>query len=50
MTLELLRPAGLLLLPVGLALAWLWWRARAGAGPWRRLVDPELLAVRNNFV
>jgi Ca-activated chloride channel family protein len=43
-TLEFLRPAWLLLLPAGLALAGLWWRARAGAGPWRRLVDPELLA------
>lgn len=45
MTLDFLRPAGLLLLPAGLALGWLWWRARAGAGPWRRHVDPELLAV-----
>jgi len=44
-TLEFLRPAGLLLLPAGLALGWLWWRARAGAGPWRRHVDPDLLAV-----
>jgi Ca-activated chloride channel family protein len=45
MTLEFLRPAGLLLLPAGLALGWYWWRARAGTGPWRRLVDAELLAV-----
>ena len=45
MTLEFLRPAGLLLLPAGLALGWLWWRARAGAGPWRRVVDPELFAA-----
>jgi len=44
-TLEFLRPAGLLLLPAGLALGWLWWRTRAGAGPWRRHVDAELLAA-----
>ena len=40
---EWLRPAWLLALPVGLALAWTWWRARAGLGPWRRVVDPALL-------
>lgn len=40
---EWLRPGWLLALPLGLAmLAW-WWRARAGAGPWRRHVDAELL-------
>jgi len=44
-TLEFLRPAGLLLLPAGLALGWLWWRTRAGAGPWRRQVDADLLEV-----
>ena len=42
---ESLRPGWLLLLPAGLALLWAWWRLRAGAGPWRGLVDPELLAV-----
>ena len=41
---EWLRPEWLFALPAGLALAWAWWRARAGAGPWRRIVDPELLA------
>ena len=40
---EWLRPAWFLALPAGLALAWLWWRANAGAGPWRRAVDSELL-------
>jgi len=43
MTLEFLRPAWLLLLPAGLAAAAWWWRTRAGAGPWRRVVDAELL-------
>jgi Ca-activated chloride channel family protein len=42
---EWLRPAWLLALPAGLALAWAWWRARAGAGPWRDVVDPELYAA-----
>jgi len=42
-SLEWLRPGWLFALPAGLALAWAWWRARAGAGLWRRLVDPELL-------
>lgn len=42
-SLQWLRPWWLLALPAGLALAWAWWRARAGAGPWRRVVDPELL-------
>ena len=41
---EWLRPAWLLVLPAALALAWAWWRARTGAGPWRRIVDPALLA------
>ena len=41
---EWLRPGWLLALPAGLALLWAWWRVRAGAGPWRRLVDAELLA------
>ncbi len=40
---EWLRPAWLLALPAGLALAWAWWRTRAGAGPWRAQVDAELL-------
>ncbi len=40
---EWLRPGWFLALPVALALAWAWWRARAGLGPWRRVVDPELL-------
>lgn len=40
---EWLRPQWLLALPVALALGWAWWRARAGAGPWRRVVDPALL-------
>jgi len=43
-SLEWLRPGWLLALPAGLALMWLWWRARAGAGLWRALVDPALLA------
>jgi len=43
-SLEWLRPGWLLALPAGLALMWLWWRVRAGAGLWRRLVDPALLA------
>jgi Ca-activated chloride channel homolog len=43
-SLEWLRPGWLAALPAGLALLWAWWRARAGAGPWRSLVDPELLA------
>ncbi|HEX9184148.1 MAG TPA: VWA domain-containing protein [Burkholderiales bacterium] len=38
-----LRPEWLLALPAGLALLWAWWRARAGLGPWRRVVDPALL-------
>jgi Ca-activated chloride channel family protein len=42
---EFLRPAWLLALPLGLALAWAWWRMRTGAAPWRGLVDPELLAA-----
>lgn len=42
---EWLRPEWLLALPAGLALAWAWWRARAGAGPWRGVVDPELYAA-----
>jgi Ca-activated chloride channel family protein len=41
---EWLRPAWLLALPIGLALLAAWWRARAGAGPWRRHVDAQLLA------
>jgi len=41
---EWLRPEWLLVLPTALALAWAWWRARTGAGPWRRVVDPALLA------
>lgn len=41
---EFLRPGWLLALPAGLALLLWWWRARAGSGPWRRVVDPELLA------
>lgn len=40
---EWLRPGWLLALPAGLALLAGWWRARAGAGPWRRHVDAELL-------
>ncbi len=40
---EWLRPGWLLALPPGLALLAWWWRARAGAGLWRRHVDPELL-------
>ncbi|HKI64579.1 MAG TPA: VWA domain-containing protein [Burkholderiales bacterium] len=42
---EFLRPGWLLALAPALALLWAWWRARSGAAPWRRLVDPELLAV-----
>jgi len=42
---EFLRPAWLLVFPLGLAAAWLWWRPRIGLGPWRRAVDPELLEV-----
>jgi len=42
-SLEWLRPGWLFTLPAGLVLMWAWWRARAGAGLWRRLVDPELL-------
>ena len=41
---EWLRPEWLLALPIALALARAWWRARTGAGPWRRVVDPALLA------
>jgi len=41
---EWLRAEWLLVLPAGLALMWLWWRAHAGSGPWRGVVDPELLA------
>lgn len=41
---QLLRPEWLLALPAVAALAWAWWRARTGAGPWRRVVDPALLA------
>lgn len=40
---EWLRPAWLLALPAGLALAWAWWRTRAGSGLWRAQVDAELL-------
>ena len=40
-----LRPQWLLALPLALALGWAWWRANGGAAPWRRLVDPELLAA-----
>jgi Ca-activated chloride channel homolog len=39
-----LRPGWLLMLPAGLALLWVWWRTHAGAGPWRRVVDAELLS------
>jgi len=42
---EFLRPGWLLALAPALALLWAWWRARSGAAPWRRLVDPELLAA-----
>jgi len=42
---EFLRPAWLLALPLALALGWAWWHARAGAGPWRGVVDAELLAT-----
>jgi len=42
-TLEWLRPGWILALPAGLALLWLWWRAQAGTGRWRGLVDPALL-------
>jgi Ca-activated chloride channel family protein len=42
---EFLRPGWLLALPLALALAWAWWRARAGAAPWRGIVDLELLAA-----
>lgn len=41
---EWLRPGWLLALPLAAALLWAWWRAWAGAGLWRRLVDAELLA------
>jgi Ca-activated chloride channel family protein len=41
---EWLRPEWFLALPAALALAWGWWRARSGTGPWRRVVDPALLA------
>lgn len=41
---EWLRPGWLLALPAGLALLWIWWRAHAGPGPWRRVVDPTLLS------
>jgi Ca-activated chloride channel family protein len=41
---EWLRPEWLLALPITLALARVWWRARTGDGPWRRVVDPALLA------
>jgi len=41
---EWLRPGWLLALPLGLALLAWGWRVRAGAGLWRRQVDPELLA------
>jgi Ca-activated chloride channel family protein len=40
---EWLRPEWFLALPAALVLAWAWWRARAGLGPWRRVVDPALL-------
>ncbi len=43
-SLDWLRPGWLLALPAGFVLMVLWWRARAGAGLWRRLVDPALLA------
>jgi Ca-activated chloride channel homolog len=42
-SLEWLRPGWLVALPLGLALMWLWWRAQAGGGRWRGLVDPALL-------
>ncbi len=41
---EWLRPEWLLALPITLVLARVWWRASSGAGPWRRVVDPALLA------
>ena len=41
---EWLRAEWLLALPVAAALAWAWWRAHAGLGPWQRVVDPALLA------
>jgi Ca-activated chloride channel family protein len=41
---EWLRPGWLAVLPLALALLAWSWRVRAGAGPWRRLVDPELLS------
>jgi Ca-activated chloride channel family protein len=40
---EWLRPGWLLAIPAGLALAWAWWRTRAGVGRWRGLVDAHLL-------
>jgi len=43
-SLHWLRPAWLLVLPPGLGLLWAWWRVRTGSGPWRGMVDPELLA------
>ena len=41
---EWLRPEWFLALPITFAIARAWWRARTGAGPWRRVVDPALLA------
>lgn len=40
---EWTRPAWLPALPVGLALAWIWWRTRSGQRLWRAHVDAELL-------
>lgn len=39
-----LRPEWLAALPAAMLLGWAWWRANGGAAPWRRVVDPELLA------
>jgi Ca-activated chloride channel homolog len=41
---EFLRPGWLLAFPLAAALVLAWWRSRAGLGPWRRVVDPLLLA------
>lgn len=42
--LQWLRPWWLCALPLVALMAWRWWRARAGAGPWRAVVDADLLA------